>query len=55
MAKLNQSARSTASKCPVAALLLMLNKWNDGSVVPLALNLYLQSNDKENLEIVTQL
>lgn len=41
MAKLNQSARSTASKCPVAALLLMLNKWNDGSVVPLALWIYI--------------
>lgn len=41
MAKLNRSATSTASKCPVAGLLLMLNKWNDGSVMPLALCIYI--------------
>lgn len=41
MAKLNQSATSTAGKCPVAGPLLMANKGNDRSVVPLALCIYI--------------
>lgn len=39
MAKLTQSATSTASTCPVAALLLMGNTWKGRSVVPVALGI----------------
>lgn len=41
VAKLTQSATSTASSCLVAALLLMLNTWKDRSVVPVALGIYI--------------
>lgn len=40
VAKLTQSATSTATTCPVAALLFVLNTGKDRSLVPVALGIY---------------